>query len=398
MKLDSRPFKENVFDEEVLKFFLGIIELAEFSGVNPAILRKALLDTLKISTSMEELTGQWTRLSLLLSAVKTSPLQNRSTFSITELLNAAQILGEVKVEHLNDFLLSAYKLAGTKSFSDWSTFFRASIVSAERTTSIDEFFTTVRHIADINHFATWPEFFTMVKRLKERPSTQESEVFSAVRHGIQYFDDVESIKGMFRVLAESPQSAGAFAYGQLDSKKWLIEEAQKVWGSNWGTVFVLAGWIGVLPRMIFDKKITVTKIRSFDVDSAANHASEFLNQTEVQKDWLFKSSSQDITKMCYPTTFNVTRKDGSLCELIERPDVVINTSCEHIENVALWFSQIPDGTRVILQSNDGFHIPEHVSCFKSLEDFVKAMPLLRTEFVGEKALPEFNRFMLIGVK
>jgi hypothetical protein len=150
--------------------------------------------------------------------------------------------------------------------------------------------------------------------------------------------------------------------------------------------------------MMYDQQIEVLKVRSFDVDAKANLASERINQIEVQQNWAYKSSTQDITEMQYPATYNVLRKDGSVCELCEMPEVIINTSCEHIEDINSWWKQIPNGTKVILQSNNGFHIPEHVACFNTLQDFANAMQLSRIDYQGEKDLPEFKRFMLIGVK
>jgi hypothetical protein len=387
--MQASDYKNKVLNTEAMHFCLNVVEFFESLPQEREFFKKASLDALTFCGSLKEV-------GLYLLSLKELALHH-PIVEKEKFLSVAHRVGE-GTQQLFAFLQTTKLLAEKEDFKSWDSFFNTAMIAAKDDAAMADYLTTVRHLAETPGFAAWPEFFTMVKRLKELPSGKECEVFSAVRHGIQYFVEVESIKGMFRVLAESPQYAGAFAYGQLDSKKWLIEEAQKAWDSSWGVVFVLAGWIGVLPRMIFDKKITVTKILSFDIDSAANHASEFLNQAEVQKDWLFKSSSLDITTMRYPTTFNVLRKDRSLCPLSESPNVVINTSCEHIKDLDLWFSQIPDGTRVILQSNDGFHIPEHVACFKSLEAFAKSVPLSRTDFAGEKALPEFNRFMLIGVK
>ncbi len=387
--METSEYKNKVINQEAMHFCLNVVEFFEALPGDREFFKKAALDGLTFCQSLQEV-GLYI-LSLKELALH-HPVVDKDKF-----LNVAHRVGN-DTRHLFAFLQTTKLLAEKKDFKSWDHFFSAAMVAVENEESMADYLTTVRHLTEKLNFTQWPDFFTMVKRLKEQSSFLEVEVFSAVRHGIQYFEESDTIKGLFRVLAETPQFSGAFAYGQLDSKKWLIEEAQKVWGPHWGTVFVLAGWIGVLPRMIYDKKITTTKIYSFDIDGSATRASEFLNQAEVQNDWSFKSSSQDITTMHFPTTFTVLRKDGSPCELLTMPDVVINTSCEHIQDITSWWSQIPLGTRVILQSNDGFHIPEHVACFKSLEDFAKAMSLTRTDFIGEKALPEFNRFMLIGVK
>ena len=52
-----------------------------------------------------------------------------------------------------------------------------------------------------------------------------------------------------------------------------------------------------------------------------------------------------------------------------RPDLVVNTSCEHIADVRGWLDMLPKGTRVLLQSNDYFAEPTHINCVASLDEF-----------------------------
>jgi hypothetical protein len=428
--MDASSYKAKVINQDAMHFCLNVVEFLDALPEDREIFKRASLDALTFCTTLQEVglyllnfkelainhphVDKDKFLSLACIIGKNTPelfaflqtsklLASKKDFQAwQDFFSAAIVTAETqataKITITAEFFTTIRHLSNNMQFTQWTDFFSASLVALENNITVADFFTTVRHLADNNGFNQWTDFFKMVKRLKDRASSNEAEVFTAVRHAIQYLNTNESAKGLFRVLAEAPQYSEAFAYGQLDSKKWLLEEAQKVWGNNWGTVFVLAGWIGVLPRMIYDQNIRTTKIRSFDLDGPANQASEYLNQDEVQKDWLFKSSKQDIAKMQYPTTYNVLRKDGSECELTDVPDVVINTSCEHIQDIASWWSQIPHGTRVILQTNDGFQIPEHVACFKSLKDFAQMMSLSRTEYAGKKALPEFNRYMLIGTK
>jgi hypothetical protein len=80
------------------------------------------------------------------------------------------------------------------------------------------------------------------------------------------------------------------------------------------------------------------------------------------------------------------------------PDTIINTSCEHIENFSKWYSKIPKGKLIILQSNDYFEVKEHVNCSKSISQFSKTCPMTETLFEGELFLPKYTRFMKIGFK
>lgn len=381
-------YKKRVFDEDILKLLLEIFNALDQGDDLKVFTQQVLLDALTYSQRVHDVSSVIETMMFIPDFILR---QNQK-----EILDANILVGEKRAT--SDYLMTIRHMTELRSFTKWSEFFLATKTLASEQGALDEYFTTARHLLLKQAFIDWESFFKLSKQLKEISLVQQGQIFSSIRHALQYFKTSESYKGLFRVLAEAPQYSEAFALGQLDSKKWLVEEAQKVWGKDWGTVFVLAGWIGVLPRMLWDADVRSTKIRSFDIDETANQASEFLNQNEVQKDWLFKSSTCDITQLQYPAAYHVQRKDGSLCELVDAPDVVINTSCEHIKDIASWWQQIPRGTKVILQSNDGFHISEHVACFKSLNDFKSAMNLSQVDYQGEKALPEFNRFMLIGKK
>lgn len=189
-----------------------------------------------------------------------------------------------------------------------------------------------------------------------------------------------------------------FSRGQLSSKLWLIKELKKL-DLDLGTVFLCAGWYATLATMIFENGIKVNKIRSFDIDPTCWKIAETFNKPWVKEDWKFKSSTSDIFNIEYDQhTYNVNRADGTVCELTDSPDTIINTSCEHIDNFSKWYNLIPDGKLVILQSNDYFSVEEHVNCSKSISQFSKSCPMRETLFEGELFLPEYTRFMKIGYK
>ncbi len=388
-EIPASPYKKRVLDEKLLKFCLGVVEFAESVPASNGLLRRAVLDAVGFCCSLEEFAAY-------LSAIKTS-LNNTSLLNPSEVLNVATIVGQAQPEDLQDLLQTVTQLGLTKNFTCWAEFLSVVKILAGSKNQLSDFLNTVRFLAPTN-FPAWNFFYTECKKINIHEAPR-SKFFEAVRHSRNYFQSAESFRGILRALSEEPEYSRAFAYGQLDSKKWLIEEAIKAWGKNWGqTVFVLAGWVGLLPKMMCDQKIATQKIRSFDIDAKANRISELINQSEVQKDWSYKASTLDIRSMQYPTVYEVHRKDGSSCELVDMPDVIINTSCEHIQDMNEWWLQIPKGTRVILQSNNGFHISDHVGCVESLQAFSKVMNLSQVDFAGEKDLPEFRRFMLIGTK
>lgn len=460
MDVENREFRKKVFDQDILSFCLELIQFFEKMPERSPLLKRAVVESLAVNSSVQDartffrslnslplsqfaphmeefldasvklaeadvslddyLTtlrhlaehsdfAAWTGFFALIGVVgdKSSVsgeyfmtvrhlVSGREFSHWEEFYTASKVAAKLEVESV-DFFVTTRNLVATADFKDWRDFF-ATVGVVDGTPALGEFLMTIRHLSAQVGFREWPDFFVAVKAAYQKSPDRFSQFLLAVRHSISYFSSPDSLRSIFKTLASAPQYSEACAYGQLDSKKWLIDEARRCWPDGWGTVFVLAGWIGFLPRFIFEAGISVKAIRSFDLDPGVGPAAELLNQTFVQQDWKFKSSTMDITQLNYPSQFRVQRKDGSFCDLYESPDLVINTSCEHLADIEAWWGQIPSGTRVILQSNDGFHIPEHVRCYKTLADFEAAMSLGRVDYRGEKPLADFNRFMLIGIK
>ena len=189
-----------------------------------------------------------------------------------------------------------------------------------------------------------------------------------------------------------------FSRGQLQSKLWLVKELKRQ-NIELGTVFLCAGWYATLATMIFESGIKVDKIRSFDIDDSCYSIAETFNKPWVKDGWRFKATTQDIFDIDFNLhTYIVKRADGSTCDLTESPDTIINTSCEHIPNFKEWYSKIPDGKLVVLQSNNYYEVEEHVNCVKDIKEFSTMAPIKDLLYNGELELPKYKRFMLIGYK
>ncbi len=193
----------------------------------------------------------------------------------------------------------------------------------------------------------------------------------------------------------------ALSDGQLNSKLWLLD---KIKGIDLGTVFICAGWYGVLATMMFeDENVYVDKIRSFDIDDSCWKIAEDLNEPWKADNWVFKASTLDIVGL-----FNywygedglyhyfTTNIKGKRVHIKEMPNTIINTSCEHIENFTKWFNAIPTGKLVALQSNNYFEIEDHVNCVNSLDEFKQQAPLSNIIYEGDLELEKYTRYMLIG--
>lgn len=213
--------------------------------------------------------------------------------------------------------------------------------------------------------------------------------------------DKPLFKNVQRVLEKYPNTKldDALSRGQLKSKRWLVDELFKITPTPQMT-FVLGGWYGILGMMLLERYGEAITVRSFDKDLSCASIADLMNKEPwVKEDWHFKASTEDMYKLDYTNTKHVTfRADGSCVEMVEQPDTIINTSCEHLEDFDKWWNLIPEDKLVVLQSNDYFEIPDHCNCVKSLEDFEKSINMSTILYSGTLPLGNYNRFMLIGMK
>lgn len=213
------------------------------------------------------------------------------------------------------------------------------------------------------------------------------------------YPDNSVISQLKRALHSYPEAESglidAYSIGQIKSKLWLIKHLP----DNLGKVFICAGWYGTLASFMFDKaRHKFDKIRSFDIDPFCYKVADTINRQWVIDGWQFKASTVDIHDITYPTEHTTYRYDGTSQTLIEDPDTIINTSCEHIYNFDSWYSNIPKGKIVVLQTNNFFEIKEHINCSTNLKEFVKQTPMDTVLYSGELFLENYTRYMRIGIK
>lgn len=189
-----------------------------------------------------------------------------------------------------------------------------------------------------------------------------------------------------------------FARGQLQSKFWLVQELRKV-TPDIGTVFLCAGWYATLATMLFESNLRINKIRSFDIDESTVDIAEVFNKPWFVDQWKFKALVSDIHDINYDThtwQYWSNANNRMSYPITDKPDTIINTSCEHIENFTEWFTKIPKGKLVVLQSNNFFEIDEHVNCVNDLDEFASQAPLTTVLYEGKLPLEKYTRFMRIG--
>jgi len=208
---------------------------------------------------------------------------------------------------------------------------------------------------------------------------------------------------------ESDALTDAFSRGQLRSKKWLIDIVKALEIDLGDTIYVCAGWYGVLSALMFER-IDAKNIYSFDIDPSTDNPADTLNKEYIINGMRFKSFVNDVRKLKYEpqilpinhykysdaTEFEKTKSTLN----IEGPTCIINTSCEHIENFDEWFAGIPKGTLVIMQNNN---FTEHddetvVNTINDENEWSDKLNLSEVIFKGTLNLEKYDRYMVIGKK
>ena len=212
--------------------------------------------------------------------------------------------------------------------------------------------------------------------------------------GLSLFYDSRFITDIRNTALKFPMSSlgNALNRRQTASKLWLLDSLHETQGGILGSVHILGGWYGVLASlMIHDDRFNIEHITSFDIDPSCAPIAVSLNATGVEHG-LFSTHSANILDLHY----GLERVAINGREIGNRPDLVINTSCEHLVNFSAWFEALPKNTLLVLQSNDYFSEPEHINCQPDLIAFQEQAPMRDLLFAGELEFDKYTRFMLIG--
>ena len=196
-----------------------------------------------------------------------------------------------------------------------------------------------------------------------------------IDHVLFWMDAIRNSDDQYRTLE-------SFWKGQIKSKLWLIDSISAHVSTNSNNVVIHGGWNGVLASLLFQSNIKIDKIVSIDIDPSCKEVSNTMNKIE-EMSGRFKSVTCSMEKYQYEFF----------------PDIVINTSCEHItqEVYMQWLQNIPYNSLIVLQSNDYFELKEHIRCAHDIEDF-EDQSNIRVFSKLTLTLPKYNRFMLIGFR
>ena len=180
-----------------------------------------------------------------------------------------------------------------------------------------------------------------------------------------------------------PDLSIACNHKQIASKQWLAEALAQTFPRPEGPVWVLGAWYGVLGALLLDdERLAISEIVSLDIDPSCAAVAEILNHRHVAAG-RFRAVTADMMAMDFAAQSTL-------------PGLVVNTSCEHLDDVPGWLATLPKGLPLVLQSNDYFREPDHRSCVPSLDAFREQVGLADIWFSGARPTKNYTRFMLIG--
>lgn len=192
-----------------------------------------------------------------------------------------------------------------------------------------------------------------------------------------WMDAIRNSEDRYRTLE-------AFWKGQLRSKENLIENLERVdeLNAKSNTAVIHGGWLGVTASLLFNSGIDFDYIESVDLDKSCKETANTINK-RYEMSGEFCASAKDMITYEYDFV----------------PDLVVNTSCEHLtlDSFDYWLGNIPRSSIIALQNNDYYEHEDHINCVENLGEFIE-MSGIDPIFTDQIETHKYTRFTLIGVK
>ena len=173
---------------------------------------------------------------------------------------------------------------------------------------------------------------------------------------------------------------------QFASKEWLVNELspyiQK--DKHLYNIAILGSWYGLLGIILRHHISEDIIIRNIDSDPLSKE----IGFKFIRADKIYRNNFFEI--------------EDAINHIMERPDryqIIINTSCEHMEpdDVQLILKTKKKGTIVCFQSNNYNSVQSHINTHNSLDEFVEFLNLIDVYYAGTLKTEEYERYMVIGI-
>lgn len=170
---------------------------------------------------------------------------------------------------------------------------------------------------------------------------------------------------------------------QIQSKIWLTDTLEMILMDKDNIkIQILGGWFGFPLCNILMQKLNICLVENVDIDPRALK--------------IFRRYYSDIEKI----VFDSHERDA--CEIGNRDKdfhLVINTSSEHMASLPEIIKNKKYNAECLfaLQSNNMFHIDDHINCVNNENELVEKSGLTKIMYKGALEMPNgYKRFMVIG--
>lgn len=183
---------------------------------------------------------------------------------------------------------------------------------------------------------------------------------------------------------------------QIQSKEWLVNELYRKVSLSRKRIAFLGGWYGMLAQPLYELCPDIEYIRSFDLDPSCAPIAESINKELVIDGWKFKATTSDVENLNWQGKVKYhTQKGNEQQFMSDRFDILINTSCEHMND--RWTRNVSSEQVIVAQTND-YDIPEHINRCQSPELLADKLGIRKILFKNILKTPEYTRSMVIGYK
>jgi hypothetical protein len=179
---------------------------------------------------------------------------------------------------------------------------------------------------------------------------------------------------------------------QMKCKKWLVDELSKLPVPDPINVQLFGGWFGYPIIDFLRNEFEINYLENIDIDEKAL---ETFKQLNILKNVgsRYRSINSDVTKH---------HIDVNQIRIPWHPiNLVINTSSEHMPDLPVLIKNNSYKPRCFfaLQSNNMFHLEEHINCVHNVEELESKSGLRDILYSGTLEMPNgYERYMVIGLQ
>ena len=173
----------------------------------------------------------------------------------------------------------------------------------------------------------------------------------------------------------------SFSPSQLESKTWLVDALSLMDIDN-PKIQLFGGWNGILITRLLIQNLNIKRIHNIDLDEKSINI--FKKYREETKDKRLDGTHGDVR--------NPHKYDAST-------NVVINTSSEHMPDLPELIKNktYKENCIFAIQSNNMFHIPDHINCVNSEDELIKKCQFKKVFYSSKLSMKNgYERYMVIG--